>query len=239
MERKTQTVLPPFFPFFLFPSSFQRSSPRYFLQFSSNRTLRVMSRGLLNTSRLRSVRPFLSPLEKKSKRWEEWREGWRENWWLLLLEYKYEYTRECIISRKRSRTDVNVTASLEEQNRFSRKWGSRKKLFTCPRKKFQRNHSSNGIPTRKRNCAETGRVFVTIKIRVKKKKKKRKTQMKREGRLYYELEAKSVSWWLCGREMRTASLLRFEIRMHSGWLLSPASDMYAGDVNTGFGILRQ
>lgn len=40
--------------------------------------------------------------------------------------------------------------------------------------------------------------------------------MKREGRLYYELEAKSVSWWLCGREMRTASLLRFEIRMHSG-----------------------
>lgn len=72
-----------------------------------------------------------------------------------------------------------------------------------------------------------------------KKKKKRKTQMKKEGRLYYELEAKSVSWWLCGREMRTASLLRFEIRMHSGWLLSPASDMYAGDVNTGFGILRQ
>lgn len=110
MERKTQTVLPPFFPFFLFPSPFQRSSPRYSLQFSSNRTLRVMSRGLLNTSRLRSVRPFLSPLEKKSKRWEEWREGWRENWWLLLLEYKYEYTRECIISRKRSRTDVNVTA---------------------------------------------------------------------------------------------------------------------------------
>lgn len=98
------------FPFFFFPLPSSCSSPRYFLQFSSNRTLRVMSRGLLNTSRLRSVRPFLSPLEKKSKRWEEWREGWRENWWLLLLEYKYEYTRECIISRKRSRTDVNVTA---------------------------------------------------------------------------------------------------------------------------------
>lgn len=162
------------FPFFFFPLPSSCSSPRYFLQFSSNRTLRVMSRGLLNTSRLRSVRPFLSPLEKKSKRWEEWREGWRENWWLLLLEYKYEYTRECIISRKRSRTDVNVTASLEEQNRFSRKWGSRKKLFTCPRKKFQRNRSSNGIPTRKRNCAETGRVFVTIKIRVKKKRRKEK-----------------------------------------------------------------
>lgn len=103
-KHRLQCFLLPFVLFF-FPLFFP--SPRYFVEFCSNRTLQVMSRGLLNTPRLRSPRPFLSPLERKS--WNVgrngWRrgEGWRENWWLLLLEYKYEYTRECIISRKCSR----------------------------------------------------------------------------------------------------------------------------------------
>lgn len=139
-------------------------------------------------------------------------------------------------------TDVNVTASFHEQNRFSRKWGSLERNYI--HYILERNRSPNSIPLLFRKtklCKNWKSVRYRYDRNLCERKKKKQGQMKRERRSYYELEAKTVSWewWWCGREMRTVSLLRFEIRMHSGWLLSPASDMYAGDVNTGFGILRQ
>lgn len=62
------------FPFsFFFPLFLPTVFPTIFRRIRSNRTLQVMSRGLLNTPRLRSVRPFLSFSSRKS--WNVERNG--------------------------------------------------------------------------------------------------------------------------------------------------------------------
>ena len=74
-------------------------------------------------------------------------------------------------------TDVNVTASFHEQNRFSRKWGSLERNYI--HYILERNSKEIVRPTafpyyfEKRNCARIERVFVTATIEtcVKEKKK--------------------------------------------------------------------
>lgn len=46
-----------------------------------------------------------------------------------------------------------------------------------------------------------------------KKKRERKKTGTNEQRTTLVLRVRSENWWWCGREMRTTSLLRFEIRM--------------------------
>lgn len=81
-------------------------------------------------------------------------------------------------------TDVNVTASFHEQNRFSRKWGSLERNYI--HYILERNSKEIVRPTafpyyfEKRNCARIERVFVTatIETRVKEIKKEKKNRDK-------------------------------------------------------------
>lgn len=86
-------------------------------------------------------------------------------------------------------TDVNVTASFHEQNRFSRKWGSLERNYI--HYILERNSKEIVRPTafpyyfEKRNCARIERVFVTATIEtcVKEKKKNRDKWRENDARI--------------------------------------------------------
>lgn len=123
-----------------------------------------------------------SPREEKLKRWKKWVGG--EKGGERIGGFYYLNISTNIHASASSRenalaTDVNVTASFHEQNRFSRKWGSLERNYI--HYILERNSKEIVRPTafpyyfEKRNCARIERVFVTatIETRVKEIKKNR------------------------------------------------------------------